>query len=200
MYVSLTSGDVSEQVKATLDAAGGMPMLRGAIEAMPRSRGSPRWEARRGGAARRRAAACRVAGARVDARAPGAPDATLDPLARAASGHGPLVAPSERESLERLRRGGPARDGLAVRSPRRTARTGSSRRGWSSAAGAVALKLDAEGLAHKSEAGGVALGLGDEPAIRAAVARAARATRRHRPASPFRGLPRGADGRRRAWS
>ncbi len=33
VYVSLTAGDVSEQVKATLAAAGGMPMLRGAVEA-----------------------------------------------------------------------------------------------------------------------------------------------------------------------
>ncbi|MCJ7710551.1 MAG: CoA-binding protein, partial [Chloroflexi bacterium] len=33
VYISLTSGDVSEQIKATLDAAGGMPMLRGAVEA-----------------------------------------------------------------------------------------------------------------------------------------------------------------------
>ena len=35
--------------------------------------------------------------------------------------------------------------------------------------GPVALKLDAPGLAHKSDAGGVALGLADEASIAAAV-------------------------------
>jgi acetyl-CoA synthetase len=42
---------------------------------------------------------------------------------------------------------------------------------WRDLGGApVALKLDADGLAHKTEAGGVALGLGDEAALRSAVA------------------------------
>ena len=33
VYVSLTSGDLSEAVGAVIDEAGGMPMLRGAVEA-----------------------------------------------------------------------------------------------------------------------------------------------------------------------
>ena len=47
VYVSLTSGDVSEQVKATLDEAGGMPMLRGAVEAFTAIARLAGWERRR---------------------------------------------------------------------------------------------------------------------------------------------------------
>ena len=98
-------------------------------------------------------------------------------------------------------RGRPPGDGLAVGRRGRTARTGSWRRGADLGGGAVALKLDAEGLAHKSEAGGVALGLGDEPAIRAAAARSRIALGRAATVpAPRSEAARGAHGRRPASS
>ncbi len=48
VYVSLTSGDLSEQVKATLAAAGGMPMLRGATESLLAIPRLAAWEAAHG--------------------------------------------------------------------------------------------------------------------------------------------------------
>jgi acyl-CoA synthetase (NDP forming) len=106
VYISLTSGDLSEQVKATLDGAGGMPMLRGATESMHAIARLAGWErareARRGEGPRR-------AGwpALAETHVAWAADATLDPLARMTNGgHGARVALSERESLERLRAAG----------------------------------------------------------------------------------------------
>ena len=169
VYISLTAGDVSEQVKATLEEAGGMPMLRGAAEALAAIPRLAWWEGER--------AARAVRGPRREAwpalaadHVPWGADATLDPLARAAAGESRLRVLSERESLERL-----AAAGLPV-TPWRW--VGASDRAGDEAVaawrdlgeGPVACKLDAEGLAHKSDAGGVRLGLADEAAVRAAVA------------------------------
>jgi acyl-CoA synthetase (NDP forming) len=169
VYVSLTSGDMSDETKATLDAAGGMPMLRGAVEAFAAISRLSWWERRReqrmadGSVPRRREWASLAA-----SRTPWGADATLDPLARAQRA-GPRRALPERDSLERLRAAGvpvtavrcvPADDGgdAAVQA-------------WRAFGGIPAvLKLDALELAHKTEAGGVLLGLDDEHAIREAVA------------------------------
>jgi len=93
-------------------------------------------------------------------------DDTLDPLAREAAVPA-RVALSERESLERL-----AAAGLPVTSVRAVAADDDGDgavAAWRELGGGVVLKLDAPGLAHKTEAGGVRLGLADEAAIRAAV-------------------------------
>lgn len=176
VYVSLTAGDLSEQVKATLDAAGGMPMLRGATEALTAIARLAYWERRR--AARlssgpRRSAWPALAAGHV----PWGADETLDPLARetaAAAGPARLHALSERESLERL-----AAAGLAVTSWRWAADADAIVAAWRDLGGGpVALKLDAEGLAHKTEAGGVLLGVGDEETLRAGAVTLAGAAER----------------------
>ncbi len=158
VYVSLTSGDVSEQVKATLDAAGGMPMLRGATEAMHAIARLAGWERARTSRVEqgpRRA----VWPALAQDHVPWGADATIDPLARRAAGASGRRALGERESLERL-----TAAGLPV-TPWRWVAVGDTAPEAIIAAraelgsGPVALKLDAIGLAHKTEAGGVLLGL-----------------------------------------
>jgi acyl-CoA synthetase (NDP forming) len=166
VYVSLTSGDVSDRIKAHVDAGGGMPMLRGAVESLAAISRLARWETRR---AARVAAAPRRAGwaALAADRVPWGADGTLDPLARAASAPA-RRALSERDSLARL-----AAAGIPV-TPVRAVRADDGGDGavdaWSALGGGpVALKLDVEGLAHKTEVGGVRLGLAEESAIRGAA-------------------------------
>ena len=177
VYISLTAGNVSGQVKATLDAAGGMPMLRGATEALHAIARLAAWEAARAerldGGPRREGWPALAAG-----HVAWGSDATLDPLARAANGgHGHRVALPERESLERLRAAGvPVTDWRCA-----AAADGADGvlEAWRSlGGGAVAVKLDAPGLAHKTEVGGVALGLADEPGVRAAAVSLAEAAAR----------------------
>jgi acyl-CoA synthetase (NDP forming) len=169
VYVSLTSGDMSDETKATLDAAGGMPMLRGAVEAFAAISRLSWWERRReqrmadGSVPRRREWASLAA-----SRTPWGADETLDPLARAQRG-GPRRALPERDSLERLRAAGvPV---TAVRCVPADDGGDAAAQAWRAFGGIPAvLKLDALELAHKTEAGGVLLGLDDEHAIREAVA------------------------------
>jgi acyl-CoA synthetase (NDP forming) len=165
VYVSLTGGDVSEQVKATIDDAGGMPMLRGATEALHAIARLARWEAWR---AHRAAADPRRPGwpALAAGTPPWAHDDAGDPLA-ARDGTPTRRVLGERESLARL---GAA--GLEVTPVRATAMDEDAAVAAWRALGEVpvAVKLDAPGLAHKSDTGGVRLALADEPAIRCAVA------------------------------
>ena len=168
VYVSLTSGDVSEDIKATLDAAGGMPMLRGAVEAFGAIGRLARWERRRAartadGVTPRRPEWAALAASRT----PWGADDTLDPLAREELA-GVRHALPERESLERLAAAGvPV---TPVRHVRADDGGDEAVAAWRDlGGGAVAIKLDAIGLAHKTEAGGVRLGLADGAAIRAAV-------------------------------
>ncbi len=164
VYVSLTSGDMSEQVKATLDAAGGMPMLRGAVESFLAISRMAWWEATR---SKRLVSGPRRAGwpaLAADHVSWGA-DGTLDPLARVAARGPRRLALSERESLERL---GAA--GLPVTSWRWAPDADGTVAAWRDLGRVpAAVKLDAEGLAHKWESGGVVLGAADEAAVRAAV-------------------------------
>lgn len=166
VYVSLTSSDISEQVKATIDAAGGMPMLRGAVEAFTAIARLAWWEARQSA---RLAAGPRRPGwpaLAADHLAWGA-DPTDDPLVRdLAAAARPRQTLPERESLERLGAAGiPVTSFIAVPPDGDAAVTA-----WRSLGGGpVALKLDVTGLAHKSDVGGVRLGLDGEAAIRAAV-------------------------------
>lgn len=105
-------------------------------------------------------------------------DATPDPLSRSITGVSSPVALSERESLARL-----AAAGVPV-TPWRFVAAGDAAADVALAAvadlggGPVALKLDAEGLAHKTEAGGVLLGLADETTVRAGVATLSQAAAR----------------------
>ncbi len=165
VYVSLTAGDVSEQVKATLDAAGGMPMLRGAVESFLAIARLARWEGVRRD---RLVAGPRRAGwpALAADHVPWGADGTPDPLAREAAGRPRRHALSERESLDRL-----AAIGLPVTPWRWSAHADGVVDAWRELGGGpVAIKLDAEGVAHKTDVGGVILGLADEAAVRAAVA------------------------------
>jgi acetyl-CoA synthetase len=155
-------------VKATLDSAGGMPMLRGAVESFAAIARLARWEGRRAERVAdgpRRRTWPELAGTHVTWSA----DATPDPLSiEAASAIRGRQALGERESLALL-----AEAGLPVIPWRAVpADPDAVVAAWRElGAGPVAVKHDAEGQAHKSEAGGVALSLGDEPAILQAVAR-----------------------------
>lgn len=166
VFVSLTSGEVTPEVQAQLAEAGGVPLLRGAVEAFSAISRRAWWEQRR---------AERAAGgpwrpgwpALAADRTPWADDPTIDPAAALASGSTtPRVLP-ERESLELLRAVGiPTVEVRAV-----PLESDAAVRAWQELGGGpVALKLDAVGLAHKSDVGAVRLGLHDEQAVRAAVA------------------------------
>ena len=84
VYVSLTSNDASDAVKAFLDEHGGMPMLKGAVEAFAAIARLAAWERRREGrlaSGPRRPAWPALAADRV----PWGRDSVLDPLARSAA-------------------------------------------------------------------------------------------------------------------
>ena len=164
VYVSLTSGDLSEQVKQTLDAAGGMPMLRGATEAFGAIASLARWGRRREARVERGPWRDGWPSLAEDRTAWGADD-VVDPLARSVAARRRIALP-ERESLERL-----AAFGVQVtRALAVPASPDAAENAWRALGGGpVALKLDAVGLAHKTEAGGVRLALADATTVRAAV-------------------------------
>ena len=166
VYVSLTSGDVSGETKAVLDAAGGMPMIRGAVEALSAIVRLVWWEARRAERLVRGPWRAGWPAIAADHVAWGA-DPGADPLAGARAGdrHGRTTLP-ERESLERLNAAGVAVTPFIAVPLDADAAVAAWR---AMGGGPVALKLDAVGLAHKTEAGAVLLGLADEAAIRGAV-------------------------------
>ena len=80
VYVSLTSGEPTPEILAMLDAAGGIPVLRGTTEALAAIAGRATWEARR------------AARAIEGPRRPGWPALAQD---RTALGHDPAFRPSE---------------------------------------------------------------------------------------------------------
>ncbi|MEO8436873.1 MAG: acetate--CoA ligase family protein [Chloroflexota bacterium] len=163
VYVSLTSGEPPPETKALLDSTGGgAPLLRGAIEAFRAIAEVARWEGRhtaRADAGPWRAGWPALADDRTSYGADAGPDRALAP----APDRSPVTL-SERESLAFVVRAGipvveaiPAADAAsAVAAARRIGRS-------------VVLKLDAVGLAHKSEVGGVALGLRGDDAVYAAA-------------------------------
>jgi acyl-CoA synthetase (NDP forming) len=198
IYVSLTSGDHPPETKAVLDAHGaGAPMLRGAVEAFTAIASVARWQARhdaRSGPSGRPWRADWPALARdrtsygADPGAGGAvaPAMSAGPGMAAAPGMaavprhpaveaaGPIALP-ERESLELLRAAGLAVT-AAVAVPDADAAVEAAR---PLAGHAVALKLDAEGLSHKSDLGLVRLGLSGDDAIRTAAGELLAIGRRH---------------------
>ena len=159
VYVSLTSGEPSPETKELLDTkGGGAPLLRGGIEAFTAIADLARWEARR--ELRRTVGPWRGAWPELaaDRTSYGADQA---PIARAARASRPL---SERESLAFLAAAGiPVTESVAVRDASEA--VASARR----LGRPVALKLDATGVVHKSEVGGVAVGLAGDDAVSVAA-------------------------------
>jgi acyl-CoA synthetase (NDP forming) len=180
VFVSLTSGDATREVMSLLDGAGGVPVLRGAIAgfgAIPRIAW---WEGRHAGRPGRGPARSSWPGLAAAVPAWG-----FDPerTTRRDAGRGrPARVIPERESLELLRAAGlPVVDSIAVegRDPRAmlgAATDAAERLGWP-----VAVKLDAPGLAHKSDIGGVALGVEGRKQLEAALRRVMAAGRDHDP-------------------
>src|SRR4029079_9874527 len=165
VYVSLTSGEPTPQTKRGLDAPGaGAPLLRGAVEAFTAIASVARWEGARQRrlddgpwrtawpqlAADRRSFATETAEGEDRSRA-------ASPRADRPDSPGPSALP-ERESLELLRAAGLAVT-PAVAVPDADAAVEAAR---PLAGHAVALKLDAIGLAHKRELRGVVLRLGGD--------------------------------------
>ncbi len=165
VYLSLTSGEPTPEVVAMLDAAGGIPVLRGTTEALGALAGRTWWEA---------AHAARIA---AGPRRPAWPGLAADrtPLGHdpafvardpgpAGPGIGIRVLP-ERESLELL-----AAAGLPVTERRLAVDPDSAVEAAGAVGYPVVLKLDATALAHKTEIGGVRLGLAGPDAVRTAAA------------------------------
>ena len=158
VYVSLTSGEPPPETKALLDDVGrGAPILRGAVEAFAAIAGLAQWERRRQDrsmAGPRRAAWTTLAADRTSwAFQPAGPSAPLPPEP------GGRLLP-EAESLELLGRAGLPAIAFARAADPAAAAQSASRLGFP-----VVVKLDARGLAHKTEVGGVRLGLGDATAV-----------------------------------
>ncbi len=160
VYVSLTSGEPPPETKAVLDTiGGGAPLLRGVVEAFSAIAGLATWERRR--ARRETNGPWRVAwpALAADRTSFGADPAPLGSLVGRRSGPSRTLA--ELESLELLRAAG-VRTIEAVLAADPDGAVEAARR----FGGPVAVKLDAIGLVHKSDMGGVILGLLDEEAIR----------------------------------
>jgi acetyltransferase len=163
VYVSLTSGEPTPETKAQLDAAGGIPMLRGTVEAFRAIASLAWWE---GARARR---------LRDGPRRPGWPDLAADRTrwaheagAVSVSAAGPArrgTALSERDSLALL-----AAAGVPVTRALPAIDADSAAAAAAELGFPVALKLDAAGLAHKTDVGGVRLNLPDVATARRAAA------------------------------
>ena len=159
VYVSLTSGEPTPETKRLLDGEGhGAPMLRGAVEAFSAIARLAEWE-------RRRSIRLREGPRRPEWPALGADRTSWahDPPPELAPAT-PSRALSEADSLELLRR-----EGLTVTPFRRAADAEAAVEAATELGYPVALKVDAEGLAHKTEAGAVRLGLDGPVAVARAV-------------------------------
>ena len=164
VYISLTSGEPTPEVQALLEGAGGIPILRGAREAERAIVGRAWWEARR---------ADRLADGPVRPTWPAlAADRTrfghdARRLGRQRRSAGPTSADalSELDSLAFLRAAGiPVVEALSAADPADAAAIARGRDG------PFVVKLDAVGLAHKSDLGGVRLGLPGATEVEAAAA------------------------------
>ena len=175
VFVSLTSGDVTPEVEAQMDEAGGVPILRGTTSAFGAIAKLAAWERRH--AQRVDRGPARQGWPELAARTP---TRALDSAAQATVGApgqrlgafaAPLVIP-ERESIELLRAAGLpmvesiAIEGIDAAAMLEPATAAAERLGWP-----VAIKLDAPGLAHKSDVGGVELGITGRKALAAALRR-----------------------------
>jgi acetyltransferase len=159
VYISLTSGEPPPETKRHLDDAGGVPILRGTVEAFTAIASLAAWEATR---SRRLDGGPIRAGwpALAADRTPWGYDTEAGSLAADAA-TSPLP---ERESLLLL-----AGAGIPVVEARPAADADAAMAAAAEMGGSVALKLDAEGLAHKSDVGAVRLNLADGAAVRSAA-------------------------------
>ena len=158
VFISLTSGDATPEIQAALDAGGGIPLLRGTVEAFSAIARVAWWEGRRAerladGPWRDRWPA--LAADRTKCGQDDVAPTAADPTVRALP---------ERDSLRLLREAGIPVTAAIAAADAVAAVAAADRLGYP-----VALKLDARGIAHKSDIGGVRLGLDDEGAVRAAV-------------------------------
>jgi acyl-CoA synthetase (NDP forming) len=159
VYVSLTAGEPTPEIKQVLDdEGGGAPLLRGAVAAFAAIAGLAAWERARDRRRRdgpRRATWPSLA---ADRTSWGYDQAATRPRMAA-----PAALP-ERESLDLMR----TRRIAVVE----TVTAASVAEAVEAAAGLgypVVVKVDAVGLAHKSEVGGVRIGLRDPAAVRQAA-------------------------------
>ncbi|HYK95882.1 MAG TPA: acetate--CoA ligase family protein [Candidatus Dormibacteraeota bacterium] len=183
VFVSLTSGDVTPEVEAQHEAAGGSPILRGTTPAFGAIARLAWWERRH--AARAASGPIRPAWPRLAERvqAYGHDPAAPTTAARATPARSiaqPLVVIPERESLELLRGAGLpivasiAVEGTDARAMLESVAQAADALGWP-----VAIKLDAPGLAHKSDVGGVVLGVESRKALPGALRRVLASGRDH---------------------
>jgi acetyltransferase len=162
VYVSLTSGEPPPETKDVLDTeGGGAPLLRGAVEAFTAIASLAQWERRRGERQH-------TGPWRHDWPALAADRTTfgLEPPAppqHAASGDRRVL--SEIDSLELL---GAA--GLPTVASMRAATPEAAVAAADALGYPVVVKIDAAGHAHKSDVGGVRVGLSDADSVRAAAA------------------------------
>jgi acyl-CoA synthetase (NDP forming) len=174
VFVSLTSGEPTPEIVEAMRAAGGVPVLRGAVEAFGAIAAVARWEARN--ERRREAGPVRpewpaLAADRTllghDPAVPGLLDVEVDgdAVSRRSADTRPVRTLPEPESLARL-----AAAGVAVLTPRRASDPDEAVAGARETGLPAVLKIDAVGLAHKTEVGAVRVGLADEAAVRAAAA------------------------------
>lgn len=109
--------------------------------------------------------------------------------ARAREDASPLLGPADGGTLgERLAKPVLAAYGFATIDERRAPDAAAARTAADEVGYPVAMKLDAPGLAHKTEAGGVALGLGDGRAVEAAFPAMIERTRRAAPQARIDGV------------
>lgn len=177
-FVSLTSGDVPIEVVDAMDAAGGIPILRGIATGLGAIPKLAWWERRRD--ARLDLGATRAAWPALASSTPlyGTAALAREPVSR----RGPGRVIPERESLELIGAAGiPVVTSVAVEGrtaaailPRAVA--AAEQVGWP-----VAVKLDAPGLAHKSDIGAVELGVANPTQLAGAVRRVLAAGRDHAP-------------------
>jgi acetyltransferase len=175
VYVSLTSGEPTPEVQAMLDAAGGVPLLRGAREAERAIVGRAWWEARRrerstAGPARQTWPALATdrtilghdasSGSSEEAALAGVSAASVVAADGSVTRSGRTL--SEHDSLAYLRAAGLAVIEAVAAVDADSAVAAAARLGDRP----VAIKLDAVGLAHKSEVGGVRLGVSGRAAVR----------------------------------
>jgi acyl-CoA synthetase (NDP forming) len=166
VYVSLTSGEPPAETKAVLDQqGGGAPLLRGALEAFRAIALVARWESWR---ERRLARGPWRPG--WPFLAANLPSYGLDMSADGWSGvpgvgvRRAVTARSELESLDLVRAAGiPAVEAVRVTTPEAAVTVAEGLEA------VVALKLDATGVAHKSDIGGVVLDLRGGEAVRVAA-------------------------------
>lgn len=171
VYLSLTSGEPTPEIVAMLEAAGGIPVLRGTTEALAAIAGRVAWEARQSSRLAdgpRRPAWPALAADRTALGHDPAVD-SLDLASAAVPGgiqgvRGTVRTLPELESLDLL-----AVAGLPVVAARPAADPAEAVAAAGQIGYPVVLKLDATRLAHKTEVGGVRLGLANGLAVRAAA-------------------------------